>query len=169
MKKKKLLLEELRSKDLVTVLNAVSNLRKQGDSADLNDIIELLHTSNNSEIKEAVSSFLCDLKEQNSVINIINAIKNIKYKNELEVLVSSCWQSGLDYSAYLAFFTDLVINEKYIVAVEAFTVIENMPSDFSEEEIENNISKIQTAIHLKEKEKSYLFAELIKVFERWKQ
>ena len=40
------------------------------------------------------------------------------------MLVSSCWQSGLDYSEFVIDFTNLFITEDYVTALECFTVIE---------------------------------------------
>lgn len=166
--KKKQIIEELQSKDTLTALNALSNLRKQGNPKDIGDIIDTLHSNKNPELRESISAFLCDLKDQKSVTHIAAALQNKKYKEEYGIIASSCWQSGLDYSAFPDIFTELVINESYIVAIEAFTVIESMTGNLSNEDIDKNTKKIKKAIDVTNKEKSYLYIELVKILESWK-
>jgi hypothetical protein len=38
----------------------------------------------------------------------------------------ACWESGLDFSAYLILFAELVVNCEYLIALEAATVIDEM-------------------------------------------
>ena len=40
------------------------------------------------------------------------------------MLVSSCWQSGLDYSEFAGDFANVFIRGDYMTALECFTVIE---------------------------------------------
>jgi hypothetical protein len=50
--------------------------------------------------------------------------KDIKPET-LRMVVSSCWQSGLNYAAYTSDFADLFISGDYMTAIECFTVIES--------------------------------------------
>jgi hypothetical protein len=49
-----------------------------------------------------------------------------KFEKHQKELVMSCWESGLDFSAHLIFFANLVVNCEYPVALEAITVIDEM-------------------------------------------
>ncbi|MBI5219147.1 MAG: HEAT repeat domain-containing protein [Bacteroidia bacterium] len=163
MKKINVLTEKLNSKNPEIILDAILKLRNKGTFQVIAQVVKLLNTTQDEEIKKAILNFLNDLKNKESIPEIVAAIKNPVYKKNLQPLISSCWQSGLDYSNYLAVFTDIVIRENYAAAFEAFTVIENMYGIISKKEIDINIKKLKSAINIKNKEKSYLYVELVKV------
>jgi hypothetical protein len=145
-----------------TVLDAIEELREHSDCTELiNDLIELLHISKEEEIKESATAFLNDLKTQDTSSFIVEAIKNERYRNELPILVASCWQSGLDYSKHLELFIDLIIHEDYLLAIEAFSVVENSAYNTDAEVRKTLIDKLKTGITQVEKDKKLLITALI--------
>ena len=66
-------------------------------------------------------------------------------RNNHPALVGSIWQNPLDYSAYLSFFTDIVISSGFETAIEAFTVIENSMEHVSETAKDESLRKIEKA------------------------
>ena len=158
------LIKGIKSDNEETVLSTIKEIRKEGNTTTLPELINLLHTTNNEEIKISVTKLLNDLKDNKAAPLIIDAINNKEYKNINHTLISSCWQSGLDYRNYLNVFVDLAIKSDYNTALEAFTVIENLQKDIDEEEILKAINNIKENIVAgKNQEKQILLNELIKV------
>lgn len=159
------LTENLHSKEPSKVLKAIDALRHSGCGKDIPEIIELLHRTKSEEVKEAVAGLLKDLKDKEGVPYIMEAIRNRKYKNELEIIVGSCWQSGLDYSQYIRDFISLVIRENYVVALEAMTVVENLSCPLPVKDSEEYIGQLKSAINSKDREKNFLYLEMVKILE----
>ncbi len=165
-KKNVQLLKDMKSDNAETVLNTVKKIRKEGNTAIMPELIYLLHTTNNDDIKISATNLLNDLKDNKAAPHIIEAINNEKYTDIAHILISSCWQSRLDYSDYLNVFVDLTIKSEYRIALEAFTVIEDMQKNISEDEKNKTINKLKKNIIIeKYQQKQMLLNELIKVIQ----
>ena len=67
----------------------------------------------------------------------------------------------MDYSNYLSLFTDLVIEQDFMVAFEAHTVITNMSGKISNEICEKESRKIKEAIAGAGEQKKQLLLDLL--------
>ena len=161
--KSKEILSNLKSTNPEFVLRTVDKIRESGNSFVMEGLIELLHNTELPEIKKSILNLFSELKNIESIPAIIAAIKNEKYTNERKELVASCWQNGLIFNDYLPVFIDLVINEEFIVAFEAFTVIENMYGRIEDEIIDAEIIKIKNALKNTSEQKAYLLNGLLEV------
>jgi hypothetical protein len=83
------------------------------------------------EIKELISNFLDDLKEPGARAEIVAEIKKAFKQETICMLVSSCWQSGLDYSDFATDFANVFVKGDYLTALECFTVIEESANTIS--------------------------------------
>jgi len=154
-------LKGLQSTDPDKVLATLEELRAVGKSSDIPILTELLHTSEEKEIKTKITSLLGNLKEKESIPYIIEAIKNERYAPELRQLVSCCWENGLDYTKYLSLFVDLLIENDFLVALEAFTVITNMAETIDQQLIDAEIEKLDHAMKTTAEEKKLLMLDVI--------
>ena len=79
-----------------------------------------------TEIAEKIETLFNDLRHKEAIPVILPLISNnsLDQKTKL-MLISSCWQSGMDYSEQLMDFVPLLKNPEFIFAFEAFTVIES--------------------------------------------
>jgi HEAT repeat protein len=158
------LINGIKSKNAEIILSTIKEIRKEGSIAIIPELLLLLNTTDNEEIKKSITNLLYDLKDKKAVPHIIKAINNKKYSNILHTLISSCWESGLDYSKYLNIFIDLCLTSEYLIALEAFTVIENMQEIADEDEKIIALKKLKENIILeKNNEKRTLLNELIQV------
>ncbi len=157
------ILADLRSTDPEFVLETIEKVRESGNHLILEGLFDLLHHTELPEIKKSVLNLLSELKSKESVSLLISAIKNEKYANERAELVACCWQNGLQYNEYLPFFIDLVLREDFLIAFEAFTVIENMYGRIEEEVIEEEIIKIKEALKTASDAKAYLLNGLLEL------
>jgi hypothetical protein len=161
--KSKEILSHLKSTDPEFVLKTIDKIRDSGNSFVMEGLIDLLHDTELPEIKKSILNLFSELKNKESIPVIIAAIKNEKYANERKELVACCWQNGLIFNDYLPVFIDIVINEDFIVAFEAFTVIENMYGRIEDEMIDAEILKIKNALKNADEQKAYLLNGLLEV------
>ena len=139
-------IDNLQSENPGLVTETLNQLSEAGNSAYVPILIELLHSTDNQEIKKRITRLLAELKHSDAIPLIIDAIQNRQYANELQYLVSACWENGLDYSDHLSTFIDLVIENDFLIAFEAHTVITNMTGKISEAIYENESRKIKDAM-----------------------
>ena len=155
------ILKGLHSADADKVIETLEELRAVGKSSDIPILAELLHTSQEKEIKSKITSLFANLKEKESVPYIIEAINNQRYAPELRQLISSCWENGLDFTNYLSLFVDLLIEGDFLVALEAFTVITNMSETIDQQMIDTEIEKLDQAMKTTAEEKKVLMLDVI--------
>lgn len=145
-KERKKLHDDLASGDDKKIIAALDKLRDNGDIHTIPAVVKVLVNSSSEEVKSKSLGFLFDLKSQESLPALLGTILDTNNKEFQAVLVSACWESGLDCTKYLEFFTDLAIRTDYLVCLECLTVIENMPGPFDMIQLENSISKIKVAM-----------------------
>lgn len=155
------ILEGLQSADSLKVIETLEELRVSGKVSDIPFLIELLHLTQNPEIKSKITDLFANLKESDAIPLIIEAIQNQKYAPELKELVASCWENGLDYSNYLTLFVDLLIDSEFLVAFEAYTVIVNMTATIDQAKIDIEIDRLEQAIQNATDEKKALMLDVI--------
>ncbi len=156
-----ILLKELQSADHLKVIEALEELRVSGKATDIPVLLDLLHQSQNPEIKSKITGLFGNLKEKSAVPLIIEAIQDQKYAPELKQLVSCCWENGLDYSNYLSVFVDLLINSDFLIAFEAYTVITNMVTTIDQAKIDIEIEKLDQTMHTTTEDKKVLMLDVI--------
>ena len=140
------LLKGLELSDSLRIIETLEELRVSGKVSDIPILIEMLHLSQDPEIKSRISSLFGNLKESDAIPLIIEAIQNQKYAPELKELVSSCWENGLNYSKYLSLFIDLLIENDLEVAFEAYTVIINNEHKIDQAIIDQEVERLEKAL-----------------------
>lgn len=156
-----IILKGLQSADSDKVIESLDELRVTGKSSDIPILIEMLHLSQNKEIKSKITSLFANLKETDAIPYIIEAIKNERYTPELKQLVSCCWENGLDYTIYLPLFVDILIESDFLVAFEAYTILTNMTATIDQDKIDTEIEKLDQALQTTTDEKKVLIHEVI--------
>ena len=156
-----IILKNLKSVDSEKVIETIEELRVSGRTSDIPVLLELLHSSENAEVKSKITSLFGNLKDSAGIPLIIEAIHDQKYAPELKQLVSCCWENGLDFSNYLTIFVDLLIEQDFLVAFEAYTVITNMVTVIDQAKIDVEIEKLDHAMHTTTEEKKVLMLDVI--------
>lgn len=154
-------LKNLQSTNNEVVAETLSQLSENGNSAYIPFLVELLHSTQNHEIKKRVTTLLAELKHSDAIPLIIEAIRNQKYSDDLQYLVSACWENGMDYSEHLPLFVDLMLEQDFMVAFEAHTVITNMTGKISSELCGQLTQKIQGALASMDESKRGLLEEIL--------
>lgn len=157
------IVKNLRSGRKEVVLSTIEDLRKMGNVKLIPDLLNILDNSDDVDINSAILSFMNDLNEKECVAPFMEFLKKHTHSAYLGELVASCWQNGLDFSEYIKFFIDIVLEKNYAVSIEAFTVVEENIESVSMEERNRLIIYIEGEIDKITEEKIPLVNELISV------
>lgn len=109
----------------------------------------------------AVESFMNDMHENALREEIIAEIRKERNPATTAMLIASCWQSGLDYSAYTRDFAEAFIKGDYGISVECLTVIENAVPELTGPEKDNIVRLVSSSPVIEGKET--LTGELISI------
>lgn len=165
--KEKRMISILQSGNSSAILSTIKDIRQNGRTSVLPEVFALLQRAENNEILGACIELINDLNMEESVPYLINAIKDNTLKDIRHHLVSSCWQNGLDYSKHLPLFIDLIIKDDYLVAIEAFTIIENHLDSLDDTGIAEIQHKLNASLSRASSEKRNLIEELIEVIQNY--
>lgn len=154
---------KLFSADNSVVLSALNSLKENGNKEYLPILFELLLANPEVEIKSEILKLLGTVKDKDTITVFITALHELKYASIRKDILATCWQNGLDFSLHMSVFADLVINEEWEVAFEAFTVIENLEHFPAEEEIKDIKLKVARALKSANEQKAYFLEEILKM------
>jgi hypothetical protein len=143
--------------------HALDEIKGKGDDTYIAPLIEFIHQNLSKEIKEKIYQLFNDLKHEGSVDRLISEFRNEKDLDILERLVASCWQNGLNYSKHLSYFVQLVIDQEFQIAFEAFTVIENMYGKIDGDVESMLMDKISKSIQTVDERKQYLLKGMLEI------
>lgn len=123
--KRKELASLLERDNPAVVAGAVEMLREEEPFEGAVGLLALCYDRNHGlMVDKAIESFMNDLKDKSLRAEVISEIKKDHSSRTLSMLISSCWQSGLDYSAFTLDFAEVFVRSDYGAALECLTVIE---------------------------------------------
>jgi hypothetical protein len=164
--KRKELEHILNKENFVRISAAIKMLRDESPfGGAIGLLVAYYDKSDNSSIKRLIRDFLNDLKDQSACSEVINEIRKNINTDTLRMLVSSCWQSGLDYAGYSSDFANLFLTGDYVTAIECFTVIESSLHNLTRIKKNEIIKMIREGSPAVISEKTALALELISVLE----
>lgn len=134
----------------------------EGDVAVLPELFNLLADQEDEQILSEIASFLCDLKENEAVPVLTEAIGNPLYASITTQLVSACWQNGLSYAAHIDTFVDVFVHGSLEAAIEAFTVIEEASVELEQDQRDRLVITLKSFAGEAGDQKKQLISELVK-------
>lgn len=166
-KKIRELSETLNNANNTAIKEAIDMLREESPfEGAIGLLTEFYDKTDDISIRKAIASFMNDLKEQSVCKEIIAEI-NKQWKSEtISMLVSSCWQSRLDYSEFSLDIAKVFLTSDYITAVECLTVIEESVNELSLKKKREVIQLIENNPFTLSDEKNTLILELISILNR---
>lgn len=154
---------QLFSADKDKVLTALQKLKAAGNKGYLPILFELMVAGCETEVENEIKKLLGTVKDKETIPVFVHALQEEHFKPIRKEVATICWQNGLDFSNNIEVFVDLVINENWETAFEAFTVIDNL-EHFPSPEIMKPIKlKIAGALKLADEKKAYMLEELLKI------
>lgn len=156
-----ILQQQLFAADTKTVISAIQTIKKKGNKLYIPILLDVLNSNPEKEIEDEVLDLLATVKDKDAANAFIEAIQNTKYKSILKPLLVSCWQNGLDFCNYTPLFVELIINEDWEIAFEAFTIIDNL--EFLPEQviIEETKLLIESNLAVANEQKAYFLQEIL--------
>ena len=165
----KLLVKRLNSADTNEVLFTINQIRNSGDPEIIYFLLDLLITNPHKDISKAIIELLNELKNKACTSEIIKALQDDKFSSIKKEILTSCWHSGLDYSDHLAFFVTIFIENDFLVAFEAFTIIESFEREYDTDIIITLIEDLKRNLNGMNEEKRNLLIELVHLLEEKKK
>jgi hypothetical protein len=123
-------------------------------------------TTDDSSVKKSIENFLNDIKDQTACSEVINEIRKPWKPDTISMLVSSCWQSGLNYSGFSRDFARVFVTGDYVTAIECLTVIEETSTELEPEIKEEIIRIVSDSSASFTHEKKSLTDELFEILDR---
>ena len=143
-KKTRELQKILTGKNETVISDAITSIRNEVPfKGAIGLLAGLFDNTNNVRIKELIRNFLNDVKDPEVRTEVINEVIKPYKPETISMLVSSCWQSGLDYAEFVNDFTIIFIQGDYLTALECFTVIEESAMDISEQRKSEIVSMLE--------------------------
>lgn len=143
------------------VLSAINRIKEKGNKHYLPMLFELLASHPKNEVEKEIVKLLGTIKSKDTVPYFADALENEKYKPIQKSILTACWQNGLDFADYWPLFVEIVINEKWETAFEAFTVIENMDYLPEPQIVVQLTGQIQSALETASGQKRYFLEEIL--------
>lgn len=106
-----------------TLTIALNSGKEQYKEKDIDVLIGLLDPEIDRESKEAKLAYVKDHKLHHLLIKSVVEAEN---EEDRAKLLCICWESGLDFMEHFLFFVEHACSNDYMVALEAFTVAENI-------------------------------------------
>lgn len=156
--------EILNRNNSIAISEKIESLRdEQPFEGAIGLLIALYDKSADYSIRRLIEGFMNDLKDQTVCQEVINEIKKHWKSETINMLVSSCWQSGLNYADYTLDMAKLFVRCDYLTAVECLTVIEESAHKLKKEDKGQIIKILEESPSSSDSEKNSLTKELISI------
>jgi hypothetical protein len=143
-KKLKALAADLKKDNYLVISEAIDLLRdEQPFEGAIAILTSFYDETEDHTIRKAIENFMNDLKEPSANIEVINEIRKQWKPDTTSMLVSSCWQSGLDYSDYSLDLAQIFLKGDYVTAIECLTVISETANKLSRKKKDEIIKIIE--------------------------
>jgi hypothetical protein len=157
----------LNTRDITLVTEAIEQLREEQPFEGAIGLLTSYYNNNDdNSIRKTIGEFMNDLKDQAITAEIINEIRKKWNPSTISMLISSCWQSGLDYSEYCTDLANVFIEGDYVTALECLTVIEESAQGLTRKKKDAIIKIIDERPVSMLKEKAELKLELLSILAR---
>ena len=148
---------ELHSSEEVIVLDAIEKTRELGDAKMIPALVGLLVDKENPEnVTSAVRKLLNQLKTPDVLPYLFDTLEDPKTEGFRNQIVASIWESGLNPHEYLDQLISLAIDEDYLTCLEVLTVVENFVDLPSEDSLQENLQRINSALPFAQEQKELL-------------
>lgn len=130
--KMKALIADLQTGDEKKIAKALKGLQVHGDDEAILPIVETWSKGVSTKSEQAIITFLGDIKSSSSADIIIDILLDKQFNSIHLPLLTTIWNSKVDYSNYLVDFVTLATQYDFMVTLECLTIIENMDGPFEE-------------------------------------
>ena len=136
-------IKDLKSNDEAFALKAIEKIKKGGDVSYIKDVLEALSFTTEAGIESAIAQLLFDLKDKEAVEELVNQLSNPAFTDIRVLMLSACWQTGIDLSHRLPDFITVATIGSYMECLEVLTVVENWEAIKDQEMLGNEIIRLK--------------------------
>jgi hypothetical protein len=166
-KKIKLLNEILNKDNNIVITEAIELLRQEKPFAGAIGLLTAYYDKTDDySIRKTITGFINDLKDQSACQEVIEEIRKQWKPDTISMLVSSCWQSGLNYSDFSLDLAKVFLEGDYITAIECLTVIEESIQNLNKATRDKILKMLEESPVIQITEKKELMLELISILDR---
>ncbi|MAW65676.1 MAG: hypothetical protein CMD18_05710 [Flavobacteriales bacterium] len=134
-KKNLALQKDLLSSEKEQVIRGIREVAKSGSPAVVYQLLVATFKSGFPEALEEGKKVLFNIKDQNAVGELINALKDDLFKEFRAIIAASIWEAGLNAEDRLIDLVEIAVSSDYMTIVEISTIIENIESGFPYDEV----------------------------------
>lgn len=135
----------LASGDEKQIKKALSGLKADGDSSVIIPLADLLLSDKeDKKYQKDILEIFSSLKDTSTVEAMIEVIRNEHYLPVRQLLLSTIWNTSLDYTNYLSDFVLIACEGDFLEALDCLTILENLSGEIEERHI------LEAQWHLKE-------------------
>lgn len=157
------IIKKLNSDNPIIIKETLIELREKGNSEYIPLLLDILLRHNDSNTGTTIKAFISDIKDSSIKNILIDCIKNEKFNSIKKDLLTICWESRFDFSDNLDIFVDCIINDDFMTAFEALTVIENLGTNIPVEIKNKQVDKLKNAILKVDETKKHLIHDAIHI------
>jgi hypothetical protein len=166
-KKNKELADVLQKDNNSVITQAIETLRQEKPFEGAISLLTAFYDKTDDfSVRKSIAGFMNDLKDQSATKEVIEQIRKKWKSGTISMLVSSCWQSGLNYSEYSKDLVRIFLEGDYVTAIECLTVIEESAHELSVSGKKEIIKILEHSPVTQITEKQTLALELISILER---
>jgi hypothetical protein len=163
----KLLNEILNKDNNIVITEAIELLRQEKPFAGAIGLLTAYYDKTDDySIRKTITGFINDLKDQSACQEVIEEIRKQWKPDTISMLVSSCWQSGLNYSDFSLDLAKVFLEGDYITAIECLTVIEESIQNLNKATRDKILKMLEESPVIQITEKKELMLELISILDR---
>ena len=143
MENKQDILKRLASPDMTVVAAAIDEIKENGDLSIVPELLEILLHNEDTTVVTHVTSLLSDIRDTGFKTILMEKLINASPGANKANLLRVCWESAIDFSEYLEVFVNILVNEDFLAALEASTVIENLHGNMDEGKVRLAIDRLR--------------------------
>ncbi|MCF8276691.1 MAG: hypothetical protein K9J17_08155 [Flavobacteriales bacterium] len=136
-------IKDLKSNDETIALAAIEKLKKGGDASYISDILTALKNTTEVSVESSIAQLLFDLKDKDAIEELVNELSNLEFADIRVLMLSACWQTGIDLSHRLPDFITVASTGSYMECLEVLTIIENWEEIKDQEMLENEMIRLK--------------------------
>jgi hypothetical protein len=129
------LLNDVKSQTTNKVKTALEGLKVHENSSLIPILIQEIDPSISSEKNALIIEFMSCIIDPAAKKTMLDSIVQQQLGDRLPLVLSTIWNSPLDYSDNLETFVEIAVTGDFMVALECLTIIENLEGPFSEKSV----------------------------------
>ena len=129
------LIADLKSGNAKKISTALKTLEASGNVQILEPLAEVLKDGVLEDSHKEIVEFLSSMKDSTAIDEMMRLLNEARFIGIRQVLLTTIWNSPLDYSYYLPDFVDIAVEGNFLEALDCLTIIENMEGPFEERHV----------------------------------